>query len=289
MKGGAPPPFLSSAILLRRSRLLFQSGYCHAGGFGAVSVAISVARLSPLKFDCPRLLFPARCTGPYTPRTKDSHEHRIPRPAIDRADQAADSHPGRRNRPASRRPDITPQEFYAEMLLGWFRRWPQWAAWSGRWGTRGGSALQYQVNLQQTRLPERDEEEQAPARPVAPEGPCQRRGAARPPHTGRVTSKRANPTDFLVVLGPLKTDLEVIGVVEIFQRADTGAAIAAGLSAVRRADVRPGRRLSQEPPAAAVSPTARSSGRNWRSSPARSTPASTRGRPPTRSPTKAGG
>ena len=45
-----------------------------------------------------------------------------------------------------------------------------------------------------------------------------------PPHSGveGEGEQGANPTDFLLVLGPLKTDLETVGVVEIFQRSEAG-------------------------------------------------------------------
>ncbi|MEE9534713.1 MAG: hypothetical protein V3W06_09840, partial [Acidimicrobiia bacterium] len=43
------------------------------------------------------------------------------------------------------------------------------------------------------------------------------------PHSGTGDdSEAANPTDFLLVLGPLKTDMEVIGVIEILQRPGAG-------------------------------------------------------------------
>ena len=55
-----------------------------------------------------------------------------------------------------------------------------------------------------------------------------------PPHSGpggaatNDPEAAANPTDFLLVFGLLKTDLETIGLVEIFQRFEAGAEAQAG-------------------------------------------------------------
>ena len=46
--------------------------------------------------------------------------------------------------------------------------------------------------------------------------------AAQRPERRQPTKRPANPTDFLLVFGPLKTDLETAGVVEVFQRAESG-------------------------------------------------------------------
>lgn len=87
-------------------------------------------------------------------------------------------------------------------------------------------ALQYQVNLQQTGLAE-DEEKQkrhgmllykALATPALTTGD----GMLVPPHAGFGDKDDAgNPTDYLLVIGPLRTDLEMVGLVEIFQRPES--------------------------------------------------------------------
>ncbi len=54
-------------------------------------------------------------------------------------------------------------------------------------------------------------------------------GMLVPPHSGfGEDDEAANPTDFLLVLGPLRTDLEMVGLVEIFQRSDAGANVQQG-------------------------------------------------------------
>ena len=48
-------------------------------------------------------------------------------------------------------------------------------------------------------------------------------GVLVPPHSGAGDDSEAgNPTDFLLVFGPLKTELEMVGVIEVFQRPDAG-------------------------------------------------------------------
>jgi len=121
--------------------------------------------------------------------------------------------------------DIAPTEFYGEFLT---RVVSALAAVGGAVWTLnedGRLALQYQINLQQTRLRENEEGQAQHARllyKVMNEG----EGALVPPHSGAGEadgegSQAGNPTDFLLVLGAMMTNLEPVGVVEVFQRADT--------------------------------------------------------------------
>ena len=53
-------------------------------------------------------------------------------------------------------------------------------------------------------------------------------GVLVPPHSGFGDDEAANPTDFLLVFGPLRTDLEMVGLVEIFQRREAAPQVQQG-------------------------------------------------------------
>ncbi|MEA1950133.1 MAG: HlyD family efflux transporter periplasmic adaptor subunit [Planctomycetota bacterium] len=119
--------------------------------------------------------------------------------------------------------DISPAEFYGEFLT---RVVSALAAVGGIvWAMddEGRLGLQYQINLQKSGL--RDNEEgqrqhgQLLSRVMTGSEPV-----LVPPHSGigEDDDEANNPTDYLLVLGPLKTDLETLGVVEIFQRPEAG-------------------------------------------------------------------
>lgn len=125
--------------------------------------------------------------------------------------------------------DVAPEQFYGEFLP---RVVSALAAVGGAvWAMNpeGQLALQYQINIQETRLAESEERQAQHSRLLykalaSPEG-----GMLVPPHSGPgemdgldQDKPAANPTDFLLILGLLKTDLEPLGVVEIFQRAEAG-------------------------------------------------------------------
>ena len=118
--------------------------------------------------------------------------------------------------------DMAPQEFYGEFLT---RVVSSLAAIGGAvWTTEdeGRLTLQYKINLAQTHLGESEERQQRHSRllyKVRADGEA----VLVPPHSGGGEEDEAgNPTDFLLLLGPLKTDLEIVGVVEIFPRPDAG-------------------------------------------------------------------
>ena len=119
--------------------------------------------------------------------------------------------------------DITPQEFYGEFLT---RVVSALAAVGGIvWAIddEGRLALQYQINLQQSGLRDNEEGQQQHghllSRVMAGGEPL-----LVPPHSGigEDDDQASNPTDHLLVLGPLKTEMETLGVVEIFQRPEAG-------------------------------------------------------------------
>ncbi|MBN2022186.1 MAG: HlyD family efflux transporter periplasmic adaptor subunit [Pirellulales bacterium] len=121
------------------------------------------------------------------------------------------------------RSDMAPAEFYTEFLT---RVVSALAAIGGVVWTladEGRLALQYQINLQQSGLRDNEEGQIQHSRLLSK---VLRTGEALlvPPHSGpsEDESDATNPTDFLLVLGPLKTELEVVGVVEIFQRPEAG-------------------------------------------------------------------
>jgi len=123
--------------------------------------------------------------------------------------------------------EMAPEAFYAEFLP---RIVSALAAVGGAvWAknAEGQLALQYQVNIQETHL--RENENQAQHSKLLYKTLAEGEGALVPPHSGPGELQQigqetpaANPTDFLLVLGLLKIDVEAIGIVEIFQRAEAG-------------------------------------------------------------------
>ena len=90
-------------------------------------------------------------------------------------------------------------------------------------------ALQFQVNLRESGLADKSREEQARHGLLLQQVMTTGEGILVPPQSGAGDNGvGANPTDYLLVIGPLKTELEVVGVVEIFQRPDTVVATQKG-------------------------------------------------------------
>ncbi len=121
--------------------------------------------------------------------------------------------------------DVAPQEFYGEFLnrLVAALAAPGGALWATEEQGQGQLQLQYQVNLRDTRLAEMPENDQRRHGRLLHKVITTGEGLLLPPRSGSGDDAEAgNPTDFLLVMGPLKTDLQVIGVVEIFQRAEAG-------------------------------------------------------------------
>ena len=129
--------------------------------------------------------------------------------------------------------DVAPEEFYGQFLP---RVVSALAAVGGAvWTTNseGRLALQYQVDLQKTQLRELNEQDQLRHGRLLYKALADGEGQLVPPHSGPGetngdSEQAANPTDCLLVLGPLKTDADALGVVEIFQRTEAGPATQQG-------------------------------------------------------------
>jgi multidrug efflux pump subunit AcrA (membrane-fusion protein) len=125
--------------------------------------------------------------------------------------------------------EISPEEFYGEFLT---RVVSALAAVGGVvWTVNqdGQLALQYQINLQETRLRESEEDQARHGRLLYKVLSSGEDGVLVPPHSGAGDDQQAgNPTDFLLVFGLLKTDLETVGLVEIFQRSDAASSAQKG-------------------------------------------------------------
>ncbi len=123
------------------------------------------------------------------------------------------------------RSEIEPAEFYAALMD---KTISALAAVGGVvWTYEEGTALklEYQVNLRQTGLTESEESQLQHGR-LLQQIITKGEPALVPPHSGTGETEgeeevAANPTDFLLVIAPIKSDRGVEGVVEIFQR--TGA------------------------------------------------------------------
>ncbi len=126
------------------------------------------------------------------------------------------------------RQNVSPAEFYSEFLG---RVVAALAAVGGAvWAVNEENqlALQYQINFQLTNL-SGDEAAQGRHARLLYQVLASTEGLLALPHSGAGDGdEAANPTDFLLVLAPLRTDLEVVGVVEIFQRADAGPDVQRG-------------------------------------------------------------
>jgi multidrug efflux pump subunit AcrA (membrane-fusion protein) len=124
--------------------------------------------------------------------------------------------------------DVSPQEFYDAVLN---RVVTALAAVGGAVWTvteTGQLSLEYQINLRETRLAESEEDQVKHGRllrRVITSG----EGLLMAPHSGSGSAEDgSNPTDFLLVLGPLKTANETAGVMEIFQRPGTSLTVQRG-------------------------------------------------------------
>jgi len=129
--------------------------------------------------------------------------------------------------------EISPEEFYSQFLP---RVVSALAAIGGAIWTlnpQGQLALQYQINLQETRLRESETAQAQHAR-LLYKVLSDEEALIVPPHSGpggeSLSDEQvpANPTDFLLLLGVLKTDLETVGVVEVLQRADVSVSTQKG-------------------------------------------------------------
>jgi biotin carboxyl carrier protein len=125
------------------------------------------------------------------------------------------------------RSDVAPAEFYE----GFLNRLVQALAAEGGavWvlGEAGRLELAYQVNLRLTRLADRREDQEKHGRllrKIITSG----EGTLAAPQSGDGDGMTGNPTDYLLVLGPLRSDQEVQGIVEVFQRPNPRPAVERG-------------------------------------------------------------
>jgi len=118
--------------------------------------------------------------------------------------------------------DCTPPEFYADFLP---KTVAALAAVGGAiWelDDQGRLSLQYQINIQDTGLRE-SEDAQRQHGQLLYEALGKGESLLVPPRSGFEGSEEAaNPTDFILLLSPIKTDLETFAMVEVFQRGGAG-------------------------------------------------------------------
>ncbi|MCL2004848.1 MAG: efflux RND transporter periplasmic adaptor subunit [Planctomycetaceae bacterium] len=114
--------------------------------------------------------------------------------------------------------DITPEEFHAEFL-----RWVTaalGAVGGGLWTLeRGTLSLSYQINFKELQLKENEVDKHA--RLLTRLLNSSENGTLLPPHSGTEGDNDVgNPTGHLLIFCPIRTELEVVGLVEIIHRPD---------------------------------------------------------------------
>lgn len=112
--------------------------------------------------------------------------------------------------------DSSPESFFGEFLNRVVAALAAvgGAVWSP--GENGGLELQYQLNFREARMPERQEDLVSHRRLVQAVF-SKGEGSLIAPHSGS-NEQGANPTDYLLVLNPVRVGQETKSVVEIFQR-----------------------------------------------------------------------
>jgi hypothetical protein len=124
--------------------------------------------------------------------------------------------------------EIAPEEFYGEFLP---RVVTALAAVGGAvWvaESNGRLSLGYQINLQETRLRNSEEDQIRHGRLLHRVLTTGQGALVAPRSGGAGDDQGGNPTDFLLVLAPLKAAEETVGVVEVFQRPGTRPATQKG-------------------------------------------------------------
>jgi multidrug efflux pump subunit AcrA (membrane-fusion protein) len=119
--------------------------------------------------------------------------------------------------------DLGPLEFYTEFLN---RVVSALAAHGGAvWmlGEEGGLELQYQINLVDTNLASNQESLQQHGQLLHKVLRSGEGSLVAPRSGGADEQEAANPSEFLLVLGPLNNDQQTQGVVEVFQRPNAAA------------------------------------------------------------------
>jgi multidrug efflux pump subunit AcrA (membrane-fusion protein) len=124
--------------------------------------------------------------------------------------------------------DIAPDEYHGEFL---HRVVTAMGAIGGAlWTFEAGTLmLAYQVNIQELGIQGNEEDSQKHARLLYRMLHCPETGTLVPPHSGvEGEEESGNPTDWLLVFCPIRTELEVVGLVEIIQRPDANPATQRG-------------------------------------------------------------
>jgi hypothetical protein len=124
--------------------------------------------------------------------------------------------------------DISPNEYHGEFL---HRVVSAMGAVSGALWTfeEGTLTLAYQVNIKELGIQDQEEFQQKHARLLYRMLHGPETGTLIPPHAGiEGEEESGNPTDWLLVFCPIRTELEVVGLVEIVQRADSNSATQRG-------------------------------------------------------------
>jgi len=125
------------------------------------------------------------------------------------------------------RQDLSPAEFYARYLPAVVSALGALGGAVWKVGEAGELTLEFQVNFASARL---DDDQRRLRHMLLLREVVNNEGTlAVPPHSGTADhSEAGNPTDHLLLLAPLVLGQRVVGVVEVFQRADTGPATQRG-------------------------------------------------------------
>ncbi len=134
------------------------------------------------------------------------------------------------------RSDVAPDEFHQEYLNRVVRALG--AVGGALWMTdeAGRLTLGYQVNLREAKLHDDEEANRLHSfllyKALRSPGELE---ALVPPHSGGESpNEGGNPTDFLLILGVIQTELEKVGILEVFQRPDVNPATQQGFLAFVR-------------------------------------------------------
>ncbi len=125
------------------------------------------------------------------------------------------------------RSEVTPPEFYEGFLNKLVQALAAEAGAIWILGEGGRLELAYQINLRNTKLADRKEDQEKHGRllrKIVTSG----QGTLSAPHSGEGDDQTGNPTEYLLVLGPLRSDQELQGLVEIFQRPNPRPAVERG-------------------------------------------------------------
>ena len=134
------------------------------------------------------------------------------------------------------RSDVAPDEFHQEYLNRVVRALG--AVGGALWmvDETGRLTLGYQVNLREAKLHDNEEANRLHSfllyKALRSPGETD---ALVPPHSGgEAPNEGGNPTDFLLILGVIQTELEKVGILEVFQRPDVNPATQQGFLAFVR-------------------------------------------------------